>query len=464
MFYKCKGKVCSYIEEAQEKPSICPECGCSEFEEILEKNISGHQWSDMGIYALSKREEEKQQAVSYFEKAAQNGDSTGICNLAWCYENGYGVEEDIKKAIWLMEQSVELGNLVAACNLGYSYEVGKGVTKNIERAVELYKMAYEGGATRAGYYLGRCYLYGIIKKDYKKAVGYFQESAQEEYIPALIELARCYRAGWGVEKNEAEAVHLYYEAAKRGESYAQVCLAEMYEDKKGFAKDSYGMKNHLERAFYWYQKAAQNEYPEGQLQVARCYEHGIGVDQDEEQALSWTKRSAEHGYGRAQTVLGIKYLYGEGVEEDEKQAVVWFQKAAEQGDKRAKRYLGICYENGYGVEEDYTLAVKCYEEAIQAGDSNAKTLLGNMYCYGKGVEEDQEQAVAYYLQSAQEGDFEGLEAVGRCYAKGIGVEVDYEKAEQYITLSLEIEGEDHTKAKELLEWIQEQKRMKKVEE
>ena len=169
MFYKCKGKFCSYIEESEEKPAICPECGCQEFEEIPEEKILPGQWSDMGIYCLGNQEEDmdKQKAVSYFERATEGGDATGICNLAWCYENGYGVKKDQKKALWLMEQAVEMGNLVAACNLGYSYEIGQGVEKDVEQAIALYKMAYEKGSARAGYYLGRCYLYGTIKEDYK---------------------------------------------------------------------------------------------------------------------------------------------------------------------------------------------------------------------------------------------------------------------------------------------------------
>ena len=38
------------------------------------------------------------EAFEYYEKAAGSGDATGMYNVAFMYENGYGVDADIEKA------------------------------------------------------------------------------------------------------------------------------------------------------------------------------------------------------------------------------------------------------------------------------------------------------------------------------------------------------------------------------
>lgn len=322
MFFQCKEKGCNRVSESDLFLYQCPYCGSSHIEEIEDSEVKKEQWSEMGIVAFSQMvdERQKERGVYYFQRAARLGDSTGICNLAWCYENGFYVEEDMTTALWLMEQAVELGNVVAMCNLGYAYEMGEGVEQDYHKAIDLYKKAYEKGSTRAGYYLGRCYLYGLTEVNYEQAAIYFKESAEEGYIPAIVELARCYHLGVGVAQSDAEAVNLYYEAAKRGEGYAQVCLGEMYERGLGFGEHTGGMENHLERAVYWYKQAAEQQYLEGQLHLAKCYAKGIGVETDYDQAEYYVRQTLdenEEGSSAAKKLLNWIEQQKKNIEEQE---------------------------------------------------------------------------------------------------------------------------------------------------
>ena len=70
-------------------------------------------------------------------------------------------------------------------------------------------------------------------------------------------LAYCYEEGIGVNKNEAQAIDLYYEAAVKGSA-------------------------------------------DGEYNLARCYFFGIGDDINDDQAFYWIKQAIDHGHPQAE--------------------------------------------------------------------------------------------------------------------------------------------------------------------
>ena len=63
------------------------------------------------------------------------------------------------------------------------------------------------------------------------------------------------------------------------------------------------MEQDLEKAYYWYRKAAQRGYDMSMYALALCYENGRGVEQDFEEALKWYKLSAAQGNADATKAL-----------------------------------------------------------------------------------------------------------------------------------------------------------------
>ena len=63
------------------------------------------------------------------------------------------------------------------------------------------------------------------------------------------------------------------------------------------------------------------------------YRKGEGVDKDFEQAFYWYERAANQNFAPAQTSLAYIYLYrkGEGEDEDLEQAFDSYEKAVSQG-------------------------------------------------------------------------------------------------------------------------------------
>ena len=64
---------------------------------------------------------------------------------------------------------------------------------------------------------------------------------------------------------------------------------------------------------------------------------------DVEKAFCWYQKAAEQGYAKAQYNLGVCYANGTGVEKNIQKAVELYQRAVEQGNADAQNNLGHCY-------------------------------------------------------------------------------------------------------------------------
>src|SRR5215472_8611644 len=77
-----------------------------------------------------------------------------------------------------------------------------------------------------------------------------------------------------------------------------------------------------------------------QFELARLYEKGTGVLQDDAKAFALMRQSAEQGYAPAEGQLGYYYGTGLGVGQDPVEALKWYRKSADQGDTVAQFGLG----------------------------------------------------------------------------------------------------------------------------
>ena len=57
-------------------------------------------------------------AVSYYLSAARNGHVEAQFKLAWCYDIGYGVEQNSKEAFYWYKCAAHRGNIEAQYNVG----------------------------------------------------------------------------------------------------------------------------------------------------------------------------------------------------------------------------------------------------------------------------------------------------------------------------------------------------------
>jgi hypothetical protein len=108
-----------------------------------------------------------------------------------------------------------------------------------------------------------------------------------------------------------------------------------------------------------------------ELKLARAYESGLGVPQDDRLAAQWYRKAAERGNSEAQDALGAMYLVGQGLEQNKDEAARWFQKSACQGNASAMYRMGAAYYNGDGVPINDSLAYAWFKLAEAAGNQRA---------------------------------------------------------------------------------------------
>lgn len=184
-----------------------------------------------------------------------------------------------------------------------------------------------------------------------------------------------------------------------GEEAQQETQEETEQDYLQDASDFQQVSN-AKMAFQKYMVAA-SEYgcPEAQLEVARCYQNGVGVAKNAENAVVWYKKAAEQGNAEAQCALGECYYQAFGVEKNGKEARRWYEAAATQGNVTAQYKTGRLYaELSYNVA-----AVKWYTKAAEQNCPEAQCELGKCYETGDGVGKDEAKAAELYRKAAGQG-------------------------------------------------------------
>lgn len=119
----------------------------------------------------------------------------------------------------------------------------------------------------------------------------------------------------------------YSDEERCNQGFSRACfqLAVKYEDGEGIQKD-------FQKAFQFYQKAAEQGLALAQYNLALKFYKGQGIGQSFEKAADWFMKAAKNGVADAQHNLGVMYVKGTGVKKDIVKAHMWFDVLAGNGD------------------------------------------------------------------------------------------------------------------------------------
>lgn len=112
----------------------------------------------------------------------------------------------------------------------------------------------------------------------------------------LLSLGESYEKGIDVEENLEKAFYYYEKAAQSGDPAALNKLGNMYAQGKGCTKNA-------SKAATYYLAAAEKGNKYAQHNIAFCYWDGVGIEKDREAAVMWMRRSAAQGYEKAKKAL-----------------------------------------------------------------------------------------------------------------------------------------------------------------
>lgn len=105
-----------------------------------------------GVEAYKKGDYEV--AFKEFQTLAKEGNVRAQNTLAYMYEKGRGVEQDLLAAVRWYRRAADQGDPLAQYNLAIMYYNGKGVPKNYTESADLFRKAAEGGYSKALFNLG----------------------------------------------------------------------------------------------------------------------------------------------------------------------------------------------------------------------------------------------------------------------------------------------------------------------
>ena len=432
-------------------------------------------------------------AQTWYRRAAEAGFGPSQMSMAMLYSNGLGVERDqAESRRWAMmglnqfcDRAVQAEPGANACDrfAADSYDPGKVVpglnaycmSRYTEQGIPACRkavaefpstlryraqlaraLAHAGkfdearreadiaqakGSTLAMTLLGAMSEYGYgVPKDEVEALAWYRKAAELDDDRAIGLVSMKAMLGAGVAKDSPEAkalskamndrmwkrhsstaapVNTLASQAEKGDAQAQHNLAYEFERQKNY-----------DEAIKWYMRAAEQGYSLSEMNLAQMYEKGMGVKQDFAEAKKWYRKSMERGSGEAlYRLASLNEKTG-----DYPEAIKLYRRGIKQDDYRAMIALGEMFEQGRGVKKDEAQAVQLYE---QAGDRSrwAQFKLGIMYSQGQGVAKNEAKALQWWQKSADGGNGKAQNNLGFMYDRGIAVQRDYRKALDWYLLA-----------------------------
>ena len=272
------------------------------------------------------------------------------------------------------------------------------------------------------------------------------------------------------EQTKKDVFYQLKKLADDGNAFAQAELS-------GFYRCGIGTSVNMDKCFFYAEKSASQNYPDGLESLGDCFLYGHGTEENQFKAFECYQRAAEFGSatGYIQMAKMYKEWYlnddwfestGMSVEDAEAEAirlyrqvmetttadeyaiaaaltalaemdsnsndaVKYLEKAANIGNITAQIMLGVRYLKGDGVPSDERKAYQMFSKATKSGDMRAQRNLGICYYCGYGVQPDVNEAAKLFLSAAIQGDVPSEYLLAICYETGQGVPQDYREANKW---------------------------------
>lgn len=298
---------------------------------LLVSGLNGYTpvaWAESD-YTLGVQAYQNQQFVkarSYWEGSAAEGNISASFNLALLLSKGIGGPVDAQRAIKLFRRVAEAGLAIGQYNLALAYYSGNGVAKDNEQARIWWERAARQGHAQAQFNLGALLWNGDgVHKDASEAIKWFRKSSDGGNAQARSFLDTIL---------QQQDISLPTEPLETANTDPDPGINALLQQ----AADAYQLQD-FERAFSYWNEAAELNNAIAQYQLAHLYREGWGIEQDSSRAYHYTQLSAGQNLAPAQYRLALYYIKGEQVGKNETLALYWMQSAADQGHLEAKDHL-----------------------------------------------------------------------------------------------------------------------------
>jgi len=176
----------------------------------------------------------------------------------------------------------------------------------------------------------------------KRSIVFLKFAAEKGYLLAQWRLAKAFREGRGVEKNDINALELFRIVADshdpsarrnweklRATVSALVALADY--SRTGVAGTNFTKNLQRSQSLYRY-AATRYGHPGAQYQLGVMYLNGEGVDKSQIVGMKWLMLASRKGFAKAQAMLGDIYLSFKDSPKSRLRGLMWHRMA----EKNAK--------------------------------------------------------------------------------------------------------------------------------
>jgi TPR repeat protein len=180
----------------------------------------------------------------------------------------------------------------------------------------------------------------------------------------------------GLEKNEAEAIKFFRQAAAQGHCQALAKLGSIFlQERPNESSENSENSNRTAEGLSLLKQAAEKGDQSAVIALSAVYRDGTKVPQDKEESARWIRVLADWGDPSAQYELGRRYYKGDGLKEDKAEAAKWYGLAASKGEYVAQFLLAKMHLTGDGLEKDLAKAADLFKMARVSGIAQA-----DLYC------------------------------------------------------------------------------------
>ncbi|MGD1922611.1 MAG: hypothetical protein ACFB03_00270 [Paracoccaceae bacterium] len=277
----------------------------------------------------------------------------------------------------------------------------------------------------------------------RQAASLFQEAASSGLGAAAAELASLYESGRGVEQDYERAARFYRIAAVQQQPNAAFALARLYADGLVAAPNPGAAQQMARLGLIEMLGQASTGRCGALLAIARVYDRGHSIQQDQEVASAWYLASAKAGEVRAMAEVADRYAGGVGVDLNMARAIEWYQSASEAGSFEATFEIGRLYSSGEGVTADPAQALTWLERAAESGSIKAMQRLGEFWAGDLPVlptdGPDAKKSLGWF-ETAYQNDPKRLgvlSALAKAYSRGGDVPRDPELSTRFYREAME---------------------------
>ena len=381
-------------------------------------------------------------AIEWYTKSAHQEYFDALFALGYLYGTK-ALENHEKQAAYYMkcvEQDPENSGVLN--NLGVMHQNGEHFPKNINKALEYYKKAANAGSKLAAENIGVIYYYGTqgIEIDYKKAMKYLQQGAEDDRIKSLKHLAYIHEKGLVFEQSYEDSAYYYRLAALEGDKESLVKICSLYLEGKGVSQN-------FRRAQFWIMKLIN----QGEYKYLFIYTALLIEQKQFQEAIKMLKtcRNIRIRNSKAMVNFMLADIYSnpEYKKYNMKRSLKYMNKAAEDGLSRAQVWLGDYYLN----RKDWEKAAIYYQLGAEQDNSLCQYNLGCLYMSGNGIEKNQKEGFTWIRTAAANDNPQAMISLGIAYLQGIPGAPPKDRALEYLRRAAEL---DHPNAKELIAKIE----------